>query len=120
MGRTKHIREAAEAEPGFGPLVDAADITVRDMSGKMALNGNAPARGITVLDGVEAAARHSNLKLPGTVSHGSQRAALDRYALAPFGSGVAVGAGGSTVTLIGHVGWAEYDAMPGATWITSA
>jgi len=42
MGTTKDIREAVEAELTFDPLVDAADITVRNMNGDVALNGTVP------------------------------------------------------------------------------
>jgi osmotically-inducible protein OsmY len=42
MGQTKDIREAVEAELNFDPLVDAADITVRNMNGEVALNGTVP------------------------------------------------------------------------------
>jgi len=46
--------------------------------------------------------------------------ALDRYALIPDGSDVAVDASGNTVTLTGHVRtWAEHDAVIGATWMAS-
>ena len=39
MGTTKDIRAAVQAELTFAPLVDAADITVRNMNGQVALNG---------------------------------------------------------------------------------
>lgn len=42
MGKNKDIREAVEAELGFDPLVDAADITVMNMSGDVALHGTVP------------------------------------------------------------------------------
>ena len=42
MGKTKDIREAVEAEIDFDPLVDAADITVKNMNGQVALNGTVP------------------------------------------------------------------------------
>ncbi len=42
MGKTKDIREAVEAELGFDPLADAADITVKNASGQVALNGTVP------------------------------------------------------------------------------
>ncbi len=42
MGKTKDIREATETELGFDPLVDAADITVKNMNGDVALNGTVP------------------------------------------------------------------------------
>ena len=39
MGKTKDIREAVNAELRFDPLVDAANITVKNMGGEIALNG---------------------------------------------------------------------------------
>ena len=42
MGKTKDIREATEAELSFDPLVDATDISVRNMNGDVALNGTVP------------------------------------------------------------------------------
>jgi osmotically-inducible protein OsmY len=46
--------------------------------------------------------------------------ALDRYALIPDDSDVAVDTHGNTVTLAGHVRtWAEHDAAIGAAWMAS-
>jgi len=42
MGTTKDIREAVEAELKFDPLVNDADIHVRNMNGDVALNGTVP------------------------------------------------------------------------------
>ena len=42
MGTTKDIRESVQAELAFDPLVDATDITVRNMNGEVALNGTVP------------------------------------------------------------------------------
>jgi osmotically-inducible protein OsmY len=42
MGTTKDIREAVQAELTFDPLVNATDITVRNMNGEVALNGTVP------------------------------------------------------------------------------
>jgi osmotically-inducible protein OsmY len=42
MGATKDIRAAVRAELTFDPLIDAADITVRNMNGQVALNGTVP------------------------------------------------------------------------------
>ncbi|MBO0885585.1 MAG: BON domain-containing protein [Mycobacterium sp.] len=39
MGKTKDIRDAVEAELIFDPLVDATNITVKNMNGEVALNG---------------------------------------------------------------------------------
>jgi osmotically-inducible protein OsmY len=42
MGTTKDVRDAVQAELTFDPLVDAADITVRNMNGEVGLNGTVP------------------------------------------------------------------------------
>ncbi len=42
MGKTKDVREAVEAELTFDPLVDPANITVKNMNGEVALNGTVP------------------------------------------------------------------------------
>jgi osmotically-inducible protein OsmY len=42
VGKTQDIRQAVEAELGFDPLIDAANITVRNMNGEVALNGTVP------------------------------------------------------------------------------
>src|SRR5262245_1398601 len=39
MGKTKDIRGAVEAELNFDPLIDPANITVRNLNGQVALNG---------------------------------------------------------------------------------
>jgi len=50
MGKSADIRGAVEAELGFDPLIDDADITVRNINGDVA-------RTVTVPGGVEALAR---------------------------------------------------------------
>ena len=46
--------------------------------------------------------------------------ALDRYALIPDDSDVAIGTSGNTVTLTGHVRtWAEHDAVVDAAWMAT-
>ena len=40
--KTKDVRAAVEAELGFDPLVDAADITVRNVVGEVTLTGTVP------------------------------------------------------------------------------
>jgi len=42
VGKTKDIREAVEAELDFDPLIDDGAITVKNMSGEVALNGTVP------------------------------------------------------------------------------
>jgi osmotically-inducible protein OsmY len=42
VGKTKDIRGAVEAELTFDPLVDATNITVKNMDGEVALNGTVP------------------------------------------------------------------------------
>jgi osmotically-inducible protein OsmY len=42
MGKTQDIREAVEAELGYDPLIDPADISVRNINGDVALNGTVP------------------------------------------------------------------------------
>jgi osmotically-inducible protein OsmY len=42
VGKTKDIRAAVEAELRFDPLVDPADIAVRNINGDVALNGTVP------------------------------------------------------------------------------
>jgi len=42
VGKTKDVRSAVEAELGIDPRIDAKDITVRNISGEVALNGTVP------------------------------------------------------------------------------
>ena len=42
MGKTKDVRAAVEAELGFDPLVDSADITVMNIGGNVNLTGTVP------------------------------------------------------------------------------
>jgi osmotically-inducible protein OsmY len=42
MSKTTDIREAVEAELTFDPLVDASDISVKNLNGEVALNGTVP------------------------------------------------------------------------------
>jgi osmotically-inducible protein OsmY len=42
MGKTKDVRAAVEAELGFDPRVEATGITVKNVNGKVALNGTVP------------------------------------------------------------------------------
>ena len=39
VSKTKDVRAAVEAELGFDPLVDAADIAVRNIAGDVTLTG---------------------------------------------------------------------------------
>ena len=42
VSKTKDVRAAVDAELGFDPLVDAADITVRNIAGDVNLTGTVP------------------------------------------------------------------------------
>ncbi|MGO9220359.1 MAG: BON domain-containing protein [Streptosporangiaceae bacterium] len=42
MGKTRDILTAVEAELDFDPLVDPTNITVKNLSGDVALNGTVP------------------------------------------------------------------------------
>ena len=42
VSKTKDVRAAVDAELGFDPLVDAADITVRNIAGDATLTGTVP------------------------------------------------------------------------------
>jgi osmotically-inducible protein OsmY len=72
MAKNKDIREAVEAELGFDPLVDAADITVRNLNGDVALNGTVPsypqyleaATAAQRVDGVKNVHNHLEVALP--------------------------------------------------------
>lgn len=68
--KTKDLREAVKAELDFDPLVDASDITIKNMNGHVALNGTVP-------DGVEATASDGDIWLTGIVRCGSQRKAAE-------------------------------------------
>ena len=61
MGKTKHIREAVEAELTFDPVVDEANITVQNMNGEVALNGTVPSYP-QYLEAAAAAQRVSGVK----------------------------------------------------------
>ena len=202
MSQTKDIRAAVEGELNFDPLVDASEITVKNLNGDVALNGtvtsypqyveaaaaakrvagvknvhnhlevvlpsadyrddptltttanDALTLDVTVPDTVEATASNGNITLTGTVRYGTERTAaemavagltgvrnikndidiswdadpidvtlyvqdaLDRYALIPDDSDVAVDTSGNSVTLNGHVRtWAEHDAALNAAWM---
>ncbi len=61
MGKTRDIREAVEAELRFDPLVDSADIAVRNINGDVALNGTVPSYP-QYLEAAAAAQRVSGVK----------------------------------------------------------
>jgi osmotically-inducible protein OsmY len=42
VSKTKDVRAAVDAELGFDPLVDSADITVRNIAGDVTLTGTVP------------------------------------------------------------------------------
>ena len=61
MGNTKDIRAAVEAELRFDPLIDPADIAVRNIDGDVALNGTVPSYP-QYLEAAAAAQRVSGVK----------------------------------------------------------
>ncbi len=72
MSNTKDIHESVEAELGFDPLVDATDITVKNLNGDIALNGTVPsyqqyleaAAATQRVDGVKRVHNHLAVELP--------------------------------------------------------
>ena len=99
MGTTKDIRAAVLAELAFDPLVDATDITVKNMNGEVGLTGTAPS-------------------YPHYLQAAAAAQRVSRNALLEDDSDVRVDTTGNTVTLGGHVRtWAEHDAVVGATWM---
>jgi osmotically-inducible protein OsmY len=130
MGTTKDIREAVQAELTIDPLVDATDITVRNMNGEVGLNGTvefgrqrqAAELAVAGLTGVRRVKDEIEITSdvdPADVT-GLVRDALDRNALVPDDSDVHIDTSGDTVTLGGHVRtWAEHDAVVGATWMAA-
>jgi osmotically-inducible protein OsmY len=133
MGKTKDIRAAVEAELSFDPLVDSADIAVRNLNGEVALNGTVPSypqyleaaaadqavNGLvgvrTVRDNIEIGYNADPVDLDLHVQE-----ALDRSALVPDDSDVDVDTSGNVVKLTGHVRtWAEHDAVVGAAWMAN-
>ena len=61
MGKTKDIRDAVEKELKFDPMVDAANITVSNLNGDVALNGTVPSYP-QYLEAATAAQRVSGVK----------------------------------------------------------
>jgi len=61
MGTIKDIRDAVQAELSFDPLVDATDISVRNMNGEVGLNGTVPSYP-QYLEAATAAQRVSGVK----------------------------------------------------------
>jgi osmotically-inducible protein OsmY len=61
MGTTKDIRESVQDELTFDPLVDATDVTVRNMNGEVGLNGTVPSYP-QYLEAAAAAQRVSGVK----------------------------------------------------------
>jgi hypothetical protein len=47
MSSAKDMQEAVEAELGFDPLVDATNITVKNLNGDVGLNGTVPSYPLT-------------------------------------------------------------------------
>ena len=42
MGKTRDVREAVETELSYDPLLDATDISVKNINGNVALTGTVP------------------------------------------------------------------------------
>src|ERR1700730_4234107 len=117
VGKTKDIRGAVEAELTFDPLVDAANITVKNMNGEVALNGTAP-NYPQYQEAVAAAQRvagvtsvHNHLEVvlpPGDYRDDPTLATAANNALAlnvTVPDGVQVAAGKGNLTLTGAVGY---------------
>ena len=149
MSQTKDIRDAVERELSYDPLVDDSDISVKNINGDVALNvavpdgieatasnGNLTLSGTVAYGTQRTAAEKAVAYLTGVrnvrddidISAGADQVdvtlnvqdALDRYALVPDDSDVAVDTSGNTVTLTGHVRtWAEHDAVIDATWMAA-
>ncbi|HEX3712653.1 MAG TPA: BON domain-containing protein [Trebonia sp.] len=74
MSSTKDIRELVEDELAFDPLVDASDISVKNINGDVALNGTVPsypqyleaAAAAQRVAGVKHMHNHLAVELPGT------------------------------------------------------
>ena len=130
MGTTKDIREAVQAELGFDPLVDATDITVRNMNGEVGLNGTVPsypqyleaAAAAQRVSGVKNVHNHLAVLLPDADYRDdawlttAANTALTLNVTVP--DGVEATARHGTLPLTGHVRtWAEHDAVVGATWM---
>ena len=117
MGKTKDVREAVEAELGFDPRIDAANITVRNINGEVALNGTVPgypqyleaaaaARRVT---GVTSVHNHLEVVLPegnyrdDTMLTTAANEALERTVTVP--DGVEATASDGNLTLTGTVAY---------------
>ena len=61
MSQTKDIRASVEGELNFDPLVDASEITVKNLNGDVALNGTVPSYP-QYLEAVMAAKRVAGVK----------------------------------------------------------
>jgi osmotically-inducible protein OsmY len=134
MGKTKDVRAPVEAELGFDPLVNAADIKVVNLGGDVTLAGTVPSypqyleaaaaarrvAGVSGLTGVRNVRNDIDISYvidPVDVDLHVQQA-LDRSAMVPDGSDVRSGTKDGVITLTGHVStWAEHDAMVGAAWM---
>jgi osmotically-inducible protein OsmY len=115
MSSTKDIREAVEAELTFDPLVDATDITVKNINGDVALNGTVPsypqyleaAAAARRVAGVKHVHNHLSVELQTSDYRGdAQLTTAANNALAwdaTVPSGVEASARGGNVTLTGTV-----------------
>jgi osmotically-inducible protein OsmY len=129
MSQTKDIRDAVELELGYDPLVDDSDVTVKNISGDVALNGTVPsypqyleaAAAARRVAGVKKLQNHLEVVLPAEdYRDDATLTTTANNALIPDDSDVTVGTSGNTVTLSGHVRtWAEHDAVIDAAWMAT-
>jgi osmotically-inducible protein OsmY len=146
MSSSKDVREAVEAELTFDPLVDATDITVKNINGDVALNGTVAsypqhleaAAAAQRVAGVKHVHNHLAVELPsGDYRDDARLTTAANNALlwavtVPAGVEATAHDGNLTltgtvnfdsqrtaaVTLSGHVRtWAEHDAAIDAAWM---
>jgi osmotically-inducible protein OsmY len=115
VSSTKDIRESVEAELTFDPLVDATDITVKNINGDVALNGTVPsypqyleaAAAAQRVAGVKHVHNHLSVELStGDYRDDTQLATAANNALTwdvTVPSGVEAAARGGNLTLTGTV-----------------
>ena len=117
MGETKDIRDGGRGRTDFDPLVDAADITVKNINGDVALNGTVPsypqyleaAAAARRVAGVKKVQNHLKVVLPtGDYRDDAVLTTMANNALAlnvAVPEGVEATAENGNVTLTGTVGY---------------